>query len=104
MRFHTDTLEPADIYRMTADLAGVYADTNTRHGSRSRDHALEVKLTGNSNNRPNAGYGSSSGNPDDRAATWDEWGIVIARMFDADPDMTCRAYNGVDDFHEKTAD
>ena len=37
-------------------------------------------------------------------ATWDEWGAIFAALFDADPDATCYAYDGREDFHYKTGD
>lgn len=97
MRIHSDTLTPADVYA-AADAAGPGVHvTLTRHGSRSRSHALEVKLTGTSSRRPNGG--NRGADSDAYAATWDEWGMFLARLFDVDPDATCWAYpNGGTDF------
>lgn len=37
------------------------------------------------------------------AATWDEWGIVLARLFDADPDaFVPGAYESAEHFHWAT--
>lgn len=98
MKIHSDILTSADIYRATADLTGVYAEAVTK-GSRSRKNGVEFSLTGTSHRRPNTGQ---RGAGDDYAATWDEWGIVLGRLFEADPNMTCTYYTDRDDFNFKT--
>ena len=99
MKLHTDKLTSADIYKATYDLPGVSVDV-TPKGSRSKDHAFDVRLTGTSPRRPNSGR---SGAGDEYAATWDEWGIFFARLYEIDPEMTNWAYDNSDDFHWKTA-
>lgn len=81
MRIHTDHLTMTDIYS-AALVARVSADV-TRHGSKSRARAFNILLTGESKRRPNAGTGA------DRkeglfAATWDQWGVFLAVLFEAD--------------------
>lgn len=104
MRIHTDTLEAHQIYRAANDMPDVYVDI-TRRGSRKRNHAFELSISAeprkgrrprNSGNRGSDGY--------DAAATWDEWGVIFARLFDIDPDMTCYAYDGADHYHWSTGD
>jgi hypothetical protein len=87
MRLHSSVLAPSDIYRATtaAGMTGVNVEL-TSHGSRSRAAAYNVHLTGTSSRRPNSGKGGA-GHPDDRAATWDEWGMFLAALFELDPDM-----------------
>lgn len=80
-----------------AQKAGVRFERCTLHGSRSRDHAFDVILS--SHNGRQAGWGL-----DYQAATWDEWGIFLAYIFDADPDAVCWAYKSADDFHWQTGD
>ncbi len=93
MRLHTN-LTSADIYE-AARTAGVDLDKAEAHGSRKRDRAFEVKLTGNSRRRPNGGnYGAG----DAYAATWDQWGIFLAVLFARDPALTCWAYDGAEAF------
>lgn len=103
MRIHSDLITASDIYTATRDLPGVYAEVTT-HGSRSRRSAFEVRLEGN-------GYARNTGNAGadnyENAATWDEWGVVIARLFDIDPDAFCGtakypAYRNAEDFHAQT--
>lgn len=90
MRLHTDTISESDVYAAArtarVDLVGF-----SRHGSRKRDHAFEVKLEGESCRRPNhgkAGWDSDYG----YAATWDQWGVFIATLFSVDPDAIIGMY------------
>lgn len=85
MRLHSDiiTLKDLNSPLLTQGLPGVKVFV-TPHGSRSRERAYEVRLEGNGGivghrriNNPLDPYGPN--------ATWDEWGVVIARLFDIDP-------------------
>jgi hypothetical protein len=72
-----------------------------RHGSRSRDHAFDVKLEGESRRRPNGGssgveYGSGY------AATWDQWGVFLAVLFDLDPNALTPYDSGREAFTART--
>lgn len=84
MRIHSDTLTVADL-SMASRLAVVTFTTLDRKGSRKRDHAFEVKLSGDSPFRQNGGT--------EYAATWDQWGIFLAYLYSRDPDMIAAAYN-----------
>lgn len=102
MRIHTDKTSEvrAAIWRATGALPGVYAEVS-EYGSRSRAGALELRLTGNSPR-----YTADN---QDRAATWDEWGVVLAAVFAADPHAICGTakrpvYAGVNDFHWQTGE
>lgn len=105
MRLHSDILTWNDLLTATraAGMRGVFMETS-EHGSRIRDHAFEVKLTGNSPRRPNGGVRPGK---DDHAATWDEWGMFLADLFKIDPGMVagdsgCPAYDGAENFHKAT--
>lgn len=76
MRIHSNALTSLDIYRATDALDGVYVQV-TPVGSRSHDGAFEVRLTGTSTRRTMDGR--------DQAATWDEWGVFIAAVYEVDP-------------------
>lgn len=98
MRIHTDTLTASDIYQTVANLPGVYVEVMP-HGSRARKQAYEIRLTGTSTRR--------TMDNQDQAATWDEWGVFFARLFDADRDALAGsvkypAYDGATDYHRKT--
>lgn len=66
-------------------ITGVGINTLTEHGSRTHAHAFELQLSGDSTRGPNSGaYGMNTW--DDKAATWDQWGLFLSALFDADPD------------------
>ena len=96
MRIHTN-LSYADFRQAVREGAawGVWPETFREHGSRKRERAFEVKLSGNSTRRRNDNSGEF-------AATWDEWGLVLAAIFAADPEATCDYYADARDFHYKT--
>lgn len=86
-------------------MSGVRVDVMA-HGSRSHTRSLEVKLTGTSGRRPNPGTGGRYPT-DDHAATWDEWGMFLTRLYDADPAMVCGSvsrpiYAGAEHFNWAT--
>ena len=93
MRIHTSALSTEDLHN-AARLARVNFTTLNYHGSRKRNRAFEVKLTGDSPYRQNGG--------DYPAATWDQWGIFLNALFRSDPDMTCSGYKDAEAFHYAT--
>jgi len=101
MRLHTD-LTRRDLYDIAYGIEGVYPEVIER-GSRKRARAFDFYLSADERKgrrRGNSGrYGAALGQ---YAATWDEWGMVFARLFALDPDMDCDAYHGAEDFHYKT--
>lgn len=93
MKLHTNVLTERDVYRATtaAGMAGVRADV-VQVGSRSRSHAFDVHLTGTSSRLPNGGARAREaywGVDRDHAATWDEWGMFLAALYELDPLMVC---------------
>jgi hypothetical protein len=94
VRIHTNTLGQLDIQN-AAYKAGAYITELSRHGSRTHDHAYEVKLSGESSWR-------QMGNRDEYAASWDQWGIFLAELYDRDDSMTMRPWGDVDRFHNLT--
>lgn len=104
MRIHTDTLMAHQIYRAAADMYDVYIDV-TSHGSRKRHHAFELSVSAEprKGRRPR-NSGNRGASHADAAATWDEWGVIFARLFDIDPEMTCYAYDGAEHYHWSTGD
>ena len=96
-----------------ARTAGVnFIDTNAREGwfepirefrPRSFAHGFEFFLTGSS--KYNAAHQSAQGGYSyEKAATWDEWGIVIAALYAVDPDAQIGYYANRADFITKTRD
>ena len=98
MRLHTSATE-ADV-RAAAKVARATLARLSEHGSRSREHAFEVTLTGESSRWPNGGRTTDRG----KAATWDQWGVFLAALYAIDPQMTCWAYSGAYEFHVRTAE
>lgn len=98
MRLHTDNLTSLDMWAAAA-IARVDLEMTT-HGSRSRNRAFNVTLRGESRRRPNGGsYGATS----DYAATWDQWGVFLAELFDRDNSLATGFYTDADTFHRMTA-
>lgn len=101
MRIHTDGVENIDLDR-AAFHAGVTFARKVRHGSRTHKHAWDVTLRGNSRRRPNHG---GSGAAEGYAATWDQWGIFLAHLYNEDATMRCAgAYKDIDEFDFKTGE
>ena len=96
MRIHTD-LTTADVLRIVRDVPAAVTAETTAHGTRSgKARGIELKLSGTSNRRRNDDSGED-------AATWDEWGIVLNALYDADPTMIVKGvYDDAADFHYKT--
>lgn len=85
MRLHTDKVTPEDLTD-AARAANVGLERSTRHGSRSRNHAFDVVLSGSGNS------GGRYGQFYFKAATWDEWGIFLAHLYRVDPEMIAGPY------------
>lgn len=98
MRIHTNKPEAvaSAIMEAVRDLPGVYTTQHSTHRSRSRSAALELRLSGNSP------YMSQGGDRDEKAATWDEWGVVLAAVFAADESATAGEYLNGEHFHWTT--
>lgn len=97
MRVHTDRLTENDI--LTAALhAGVIVHRLTEHGSRSRERAFNFYLEGRG---MTGGWWDVA---DHKTAVWDEWGMVIARLYTRDPDAHWGSanYQCAEHFHWST--
>ena len=101
MRLHSDIITVEDI-ETAATSAGAAVHAATPHGSRARARAFEVFLTGHGK------MGGQYGGTDAPTASWDEWGMVVAALFELDPWMIVGSpgrpiYGDIDAFHEVTA-
>ena len=96
MHIHSDFLEPTD-FRRARRAAGVGFTRFDVKGSRSRDRRFDVILTGSSPRNQNMGG-------EDKAATWDEWGVFLGVLFDIDPAAHCgkHSYQSGPHFHWAT--
>ena len=100
MRIHTNTLYAPDLQDAVNDLDGVSV-TASQHGSRDYARAFEVRLEGNGRT------GGQWGNTTAKGATWDEYGVFLARLYAIDPYMLCGSpkrplYLSRDDFDFQT--
>jgi len=95
MRIHTDTLTHAQVF-VAAQAVNTYPEVLTTHGSRKRKHAFEVQLSGSSPRDAQSGQW--------KAATWDEWGAFIGRIFALDPNASMSYYEDAETFHRVTCD
>jgi hypothetical protein len=93
MRIHSAYLTESQV-KAAVSLAGATITGLSRHGSRKRGNAFELKLSGNSPYRQNGG--------EYPAASWDQWGIVLSALWDQDAGMTCAAYSDRDMFDRAT--
>lgn len=121
MRIHTNiTVTEQRIYRTLREqielgriAPHVSFKTLDEHGSRSHAVAFEIQLEAderdNGRRAGNSGsYGAMRPESDGYAATYDEWGWLLAALYIADPIMvvgTPRSpvYANAEDFHRKTA-
>jgi hypothetical protein len=95
MKIHTDRITREDMYRVLPNGVSFYRLNDC--GSRSRDHAFDFILEGTSGRMMNFGNNG-------QAATWDEWGIFLARLFAIDPNAHTgkHGYKDYADFHWQT--
>lgn len=96
MKIHSDTLTINDLHRATSPGSFWICDYQ-RESSRSRAEGWKVYLTGSSPYAQNS-HGKRSGN----AATYDEWGVFLARLYALDTRMIAGPYKGVEDFNRQT--
>ncbi len=83
MRIHTNLT--IDQVRIAVNQSGgARVDKLVQHRSRTRPRRFDLILTGSSPYRQNRG--------DKQAASWDEWGIALNALFEADPQMVTSAY------------
>jgi hypothetical protein len=109
MKIHSDILTTQDLYR---ELHAPGVDGHVflecmRVGSRKRAAGFDVgleylgdKVKGDGRHRSSRG-GFGFDRP--LAATWDEWGCWMDRLFTIDPAAIVGNYNGRDDFYAQTS-
>lgn len=100
MRIHLNHGTPDTLLSTAARTAGVAFDKYKKGGSRSHFWGYTIILEGESGRHTNSGsYGART---DSEAATWDQWGIFLAVIFEADPGAKTDSYANAEDFHRKT--
>jgi hypothetical protein len=98
MKVYSDTLTTSDL--TAAAPTGTYVEAVALDRTRVRSRGWNVRLVfPASNRRRNTGvYGAGERG----AATWDQHGEWMARLFRLDPRARIAYYDGVDDFHAMT--
>lgn len=99
MRIHSDVLTIEHINAAADQVPGVHIHSFSKHGSRRRHHAIEVFLSGNS--KHGGQYGNTNGI---KTASWDDWGMVLARLYIIDPLLSTRQYPDLEEFRQYTLD
>lgn len=101
MKIHSDVITREDLFRVLP--TGVHAYV-TNHGSRKRARAFDVTLYVFEKDELHRRFGNSGGygSADDVAATWDEWGIWMERLYAIDHDALIGHYKSHADFIEQT--
>lgn len=112
MKIKSDIITRATVGTAVTTTPGVtFIDTNARDGwyepirefkPRSHEYGFEIFLTGSS--PYNAAHQSNQGGEYEKAATWDEWGIVIDKLYAVDPNAQIGHYTSRADFLAKTRD
>ena len=103
MKIHTDLLTEADVHAAVRShgMKGVYAEVQTV-GARSAKRGRLVKLSGTSNRNQNPGTGPRYNI--EKAATFDEWGMVIDYLYSLDPNAVIGQYQSKGHFVACTFD
>lgn len=104
MKIHLNHPTPEFVLTQARKTSGVWHERLVRKGSRTHDVAYDVILSGESGRYTNQRWVNGDGV---EAATWDQWGIYLAVIFEADPEAKCvggggGGYANAEDFHRKT--
>jgi hypothetical protein len=100
MKIHT-SLTRDQVLQAVRSTPDVFVHYLTEHGSQSADRAFNIVLSGSSPRRGQATIGDG----DYHAATWDQWGVVLGKIYAADPRARIAGvYRDAADFHWQTSD
>lgn len=123
MKIHSDILNESKLYELldsTVWKRGVRFDKFEYAGSRQRANAFNLHLASfykrpdsdagsdrdlhhdNSGRRWSNGYAGSDRANFPYGASFDEWGMFLAALFDHDTEAIAGPYRGRDDFHAQT--
>ena len=100
MKVYSKVLTADDIWAASRGIDGVCIDDSNVRSFRPRagGNGYEFYLEGYAFH-----HLRRRNNRDGYAATWDEWGIVIARLYEIDPDARISWYTSRANFMEETA-
>lgn len=109
MIIRSNQISRAQIVQAAVEAGVNFIDTNSRDGwfepireftPKAFQSGYEVFLTGSS--PYNAAHQSHQGYQYEKAATWDEWGVFIAFLYDIDPAAQIGHYTGRENFRQVT--
>jgi hypothetical protein len=95
MKIHTNTLTRRDFEHALPEGTWLYECREADFGSRTHDRAFQVRLSGSHKV-------ALSGVVGVKAATYEEWGEFLARLFQFDPAAKCGNYKTAEDFNRQT--
>lgn len=112
MKVRSDIITRATVGTAVANVPGVtFIDTNAVEGHyepirefkpKAFANGYEFYLSGSS--KYAAAHQSQGGYEREKAATWDEWGLVIEALYAVDPNAEIGHYTSRSDFIARTAD
>jgi predicted aminopeptidase len=109
MKIHTDTLRIADLQAALRETGlagrGVYLDDErapAERGSRKRARRIDFYLVATDGYGRRWANSGISGAGTDKAATYDEWGVFLAELFERDPEASANYYASRRDFEAQT--
>ena len=100
MRVYSDILTRSDLTAACNRPVFYVDELMTIQRPRVRACGWQVRLAGSGRRRRNSGVSGSESTP---AATYDQHGEWMARLFAIDPKARIACYDGVADFIQKTA-
>ena len=108
MKVRSNIITRATVGTAVRDAGVTFIDTNARDGwyepirefkPKAYEYGFEFFLTGSS---PYAAAHQSDQGGGEKAATWDEWGLVIDRLYFVDPHAQIGHYTSRADFIAQT--
>lgn len=101
MKIHLNFATPETLLWEARKIADVGTERCKWSGSRTHEKKADVILTGHSTHATNQRHGFHD-EYTPRAASWDQWGIYLAVIFDQAPDTKTDYYADAGDFHRQT--
>jgi hypothetical protein len=86
MRIHSNVLDWIQVDNAASGIAPNVNVSASKRGSRSHAAAFEVSMEGNGYRGNSGSYGAKDASRP-LAATWDEWGVFLGRLYVIDPEM-----------------
>ena len=101
MKVYSDILTATDLHAATPRGVTVWeCDPISKPRIRSHGWTVQLRCWGSARHVNTGYYGAG----EQGAASWDQHGEWMARLFDIDPDARIAYYNGAEDFHRSTRD